>query len=87
MGGNYLTNLFPRMNTVTGKCVSPHIRELYTSFMIRKQRQGFRDVHVRKGKFLKKRNSLENRMAIPGKNITEDSVLIISTRYGQEGRL
>ena len=35
---------------------------------------------------LKKRNSLENSMGIPGKNITEDSVLIINTRYGQEGR-
>lgn len=55
--------------------------------MIRKQRQEFRDVHDRKGKLKKKkRNSLENSMAIPGKNITEDSVLIMSTRYGQEGR-
>ena len=35
---------------------------------------------------LKKRNSLENSTGIPGKNITEDSVLIINTRYGQEGR-
>lgn len=25
-------------------------------------------------------------MAIPGKNIKKDSVLIMSTRYGQEGR-
>lgn len=35
---------------------------------------------------LKKRNSLENSTGIPGKNITEDSVLIMNTRYGQEGR-
>ena len=35
---------------------------------------------------LKKRNSLENSTGIPGKNITEDSVLIMNTRYRQEGR-
>ena len=35
---------------------------------------------------LKKRNSLENSTGIPGKNITEESVLIMNTRYGQEGR-
>ena len=55
MRGNYPANLFTRVNTVTGKCASPHVRELYTSFMIRKQRQEFRDVRVRKGKLKKKK--------------------------------
>ena len=73
---------------MTGKCASPHVRELYTSFMIRKQRQEFRDVRVRKGKLKKKKREklIGKQHAIPGKNIKKDSVLIMSTRYGQEGR-
>ena len=52
---------------MTRKCVSPHIRELYTSFMIRKQRQEFTDVHVRKGKFLKKEKLIGKQHGNPRK--------------------